>query len=315
MKVAVTGAGGFVGRAVVARLGEAGLPTIAISRAPSANAVVDTRRLPSPDAPEPEFAATLDGITHVVHGAGLTNAAPDTPEQEYLAANAELTARLASTARSAGVQRFILLSSIRAVVGASFDGTIGEATPPAPTDAYGRSKLAAEQAAAAAFADQPERLTILRLAPVYGVGMGGNLARLLRLADTGLPLPFGGFSATRTLVAVEAVADLVHALLTAQAVSRRHYLVGDGRGTTLPEIISAFRQGLNRPRRLLQIPPSLLGAVASVTGKSETFRALAASQVCDTSALAADHLPQRPESLTGLRRVAEARLSGAEKPS
>jgi UDP-glucose 4-epimerase len=313
MKVAVTGAGGFVGRAVLARLGAAEVPAIAISRAPSANAHVETRRLPAPDAPEPEFASALTGVTHIVHAAGLTNAAPDTPESAYFAANAELTARLASAARSVGVQRFMVLSSIRAIVGATFDGTITRATLPAPTDAYGCSKLAAEKAAEAAFADQSERLTILRLAPVYGVGMGGNLGRLLRLSDSGLPLPFGSFSAARTLVAVEAVGDLIYAALVSPRPLQRRYLVGDRQPATLPNIITAFRQGLDRPRRLLRVPPTLLSAIAGAAGKRETFRALSVSQVCDTSALAADGLPQRAESVTGLQRV--ARLSGAERRS
>ena len=316
MKVAITGAGGFVGRQVTKRLAEAGLPVRRLARSPLAGSGGEEAvLLPPVDAASGAFALALEGVTHLVHCAALTNLAAGTPEVAYLEANVRLTERLAEAAASAGVEKFVFLSSTRAVVGAAFDGTVTAETRPAPTDAYGRSKLAAEKALEAAFANgAAQRLAILRLAAVYGPGMRGNLERLMRLADTPLPLPFASLPTARSLVAVSAVAELVLSLLQRPA-GQSTYLVADRRPATLAEIVAAFRKGLGRPRRLLPVPRDLLALPARLAGKSDAFQAMAASQIIDTSSLAAERLPQRESSLEGLRDAAAAWVSAGRPRS
>lgn len=317
MKVAVTGASGFVGRHIVTLLERSEFTPVTIRRQDGATAanLHEARILPPTSAPEAEFSAALAGIGHVVHCSGLTNALPDTPETAYFEANALMTGRLASAAATAGVERFVLLSSIRAVVGAAFEGTVTLETQAQPDDAYGRSKLAAERAAQAAFAARPERLTILRLPPVYGPGMKGNLPKLMRLADTPLPLPLAGIAARRSLVGVDGLAELVLALLRRPVSPRRVYLVGDRQAATLPQVLTAFRQGLHRPRRLFSVPQPALAAVAGLVGGASVLRALSATQVSDSTALADDGLPQAPDSIAGLVAAAETWVSVGRPPS
>ncbi len=164
MLVAVTGAGGFVGRRVVRHLRDAGISVRAISRTVgNREEGVESAILPHPAASLHEFDRVLDGVDHVVHGAGLTNASAETPESEFMRANAELTARFAEAAARGVGGQFLLMSSIRAVVGAGFDGRLTSETPAKPTCAYGRSKRAAELAALTHFPDSSaSRLSTLR---------------------------------------------------------------------------------------------------------------------------------------------------------
>lgn len=289
MLVAVTGASGFIGRRIVRHLCDAGFSVRAISRTVGSwEEGVETATLPRPDASLDQFEHVLNGVDHVVHGAGLTNAAPETPESEFMQANAELTARFAEAAARAVAGRFLIMSSIRAVAGAGFDGILTPQTPAKPTCAYGRSKRAAELAALTHFPDSnASRLSILRLPPVYGAGMKGNLAKMLHLADTPYPLPFGALRNRRSLLSVEALAAVVVDLLQ-MAKTRQVYLAGDRDPVSTAEIFTAFRAGLGRPGYLLPVPAGLLKVAARLAGRSEDWQGLFAEQICDSSALAAD---------------------------
>lgn len=305
MLVAVTGASGFIGRRIVRHLCDAGFSVRAISRTVGSwEEGVETATLPRPDASLDQFEHVLNGVDHVVHGAGLTNAAPETPESEFMQANAELTARFAEAAARAVAGRFLIMSSIRAVAGAGFDGILTPETPAKPTCAYGRSKRAAELAALTHFPDSnASRLSILRLPPVYGAGMKGNLARMLHLADTPYPLPFGALRNRRSLLSVEAltaaVVDLLH-----MAKIRQVYLAGDRDPVSTAEIFTAFRAGLGRPERLMPVPAGLLKAAARLAGRGEDWQGLFAEQICDSSALADDGWRRAENPRPGLAEAA-----------
>ena len=133
------------------------------------------------------MAAALEGVDAVIHSAGLAHAMSGIPEDDYRVINTEATIGLARAARRAGARRFIFLSSIRAQCGPTADAVMTEAIEPAPTDAYGKSKLAAERGLAELDIDW----VALRATLVYGPGVKGNMAQLMRLARSPLPLPIG----------------------------------------------------------------------------------------------------------------------------
>ena len=129
MKVLVTGATGFIGRKVVGRLQGAGFDVCIASRRPGRLSAAVL--LPGIEAPDGAFLALMRDVTHVVHCAALNNDR-NASDADYQTANATLTGRLAKAAAASTGGRFIYLSSIRAVAGPGFSGTINEATPPAP---------------------------------------------------------------------------------------------------------------------------------------------------------------------------------------
>ena len=303
MKVLVTGATGFIGRRIASRLKEAGLDVRVASRQPQGpEAAQDSVLLPAANAPDEAFAALMRDVRHVVHCAALNNDRRAS-DADYQAANGTLSGRLAKAAAENAGGRFVYLSSIRAVAGPAFDGIIDEATLPAPQCAYGRSKREGEIKIAEAYAGRADA-TVLRLPPVYGQGMKGNMATLKRLADTALPLPGGALTGVRSLISAEAVANAVSHILTMPARPRPVYIASDRSPVAVSEIVMAFRQGLGRPPRLFPMSPYPLRLAASLLGKRASWQALTASQICDPSALAAEGWSPETGTIDRLRHLA-----------
>src|SRR5439155_7787837 len=150
-----------------------------------------------------------------------------------------------------------------------------------PTDAYGRSKLAAEEAVRASAVP----FTILRPALVYGSGVKGNLARLLQLAQSPWPLPFGAFDNRRSLLARANLVAAIRLSLDSPATMGETYVVADHSPVTLAEIVTAIRAGEGRPPRLIPMPPVLLSAALKAAGREHLWERLGGELVVDPAKL------------------------------
>lgn len=145
MLLALTGATGFIGQHLLRELPQRGFRLRVLLRQPapvpmqSASAVIGDLARPR------NMSAALEGVDAVIHSAGLTHGMSGIPEDDYRMLNTEATINLARAARRAGAKRFVFLSSIRAQCGPTAATVLTEADEPKPTDAYGRSKLAAER--------------------------------------------------------------------------------------------------------------------------------------------------------------------------
>ena len=279
--VALTGATGFIGQWLLRELPRRGYRLRVLLRRPSvvpmecASAVVGDLARPQ------NMSAALADVDAVIHSAGLAHAMSGLPEDDYRLLNTEATIALARAAQRAGARRFVFLSSIRAQCGPTADRVLVEHLPPAPTDGYGRSKLAAEQGLAELDLDW----VALRLVLVYGAGVKGNMALLLRLARSPYPLPLGALAGRRSLLALDNLAAAVDAVLAAPQPQRRPLIVADPTALTIPEMIGAIRRGLGRRPGLIRVPPGLLRAALRASGRAEVFQRLAGSLVADPSAL------------------------------
>ena len=150
----------------------------------------------------------------MVHLAGIAHAGPEIAEQAYDRVNRLATAELANAAKASGIGHLVFMSSIRAQSGPASASVLRENDPARPTDAYGRSKLAAEEAVRAAGVP----FTILRPVLIYGEGVKGNFARLMELARKPWPLPLGLCRNRRSLLARRNLIDAIHLAL---AIARR----------------------------------------------------------------------------------------------
>ena len=284
-RVLVTGAAGFVGRPLVAALDGAGYAVRAAvreRRRQSFPSGVEVAALPDLAAPI-DWSALVGGMDAVVHLAGIAHVGPDIPEAAYERVNHLASADLARASAAAGVQRFVLMSSIRAQTGAVADHPLSEADVAQPTDAYGRSKLAAEAAVLASGVP----CTTLRPVLVYGPGVKGNLASLLRLAALPIPMPFGRLTNRRSMLALcNLIAAVRFALEDAHAINQT-FIVSDPDALSVAETISILRAALGRNSALLAVPPGLLSLLLGLIGQRASFERLAGTLIAEPTRLLA----------------------------
>ena len=160
--------------------------------------------------------------------------------------NTEATIGLARAAQRAGAKRFVFLSSIRAQSGPTADHVLTEDLPPRPTEAYGRSKLAAEQGLAELDLDW----VALRLVLVYGAGREGQHGRAAPVRA--LALSAAARRARRPGARCCALDNLVAAVdtvLAAPAPLRRPLIVADPEPLTIPDMIAAHAARARPPSR------------------------------------------------------------------
>jgi UDP-glucose 4-epimerase len=305
--IALTGSTGFIGQYLLNELPKRGYRIRVLLRRPSevpagaASAVIGDIASPQ------NMAAALRDVDMVIHSAGLAHAMSGRPEDDYRAINTQATIKLAQAAERAGVKRFVFLSSIRAQSGPVADGVLTEDQEPRPTDAYGRSKLEAEKGLSEIGLDW----AALRPVLVYGPGVKGNMAALLKLAQSPWPLPLGGLKGKRSLLSLDNLSAAVDTVLKAQGALRRPFIVADPEPVTVPEIVSALRKGLGRGPGLVAVPSFMLGAAATLAGRGEAYQRLAGSLVASPEALRT--LGWQPVSSTrdGLAQLARQAAAGA----
>jgi nucleoside-diphosphate-sugar epimerase len=283
MRVLITGATGFLGRVLTPALTEAGYTVRAATRTPqivpeaAEGVIVGDLRVST------NLSAALAGVDAVVHLAGLENVPPGADEAAYRGNNLVSTQRLAESAARAGVGRFVFLSSVRAQSGPSSPVTVTEALPPAPVDAYGRSKLEAEQSIAASGVPA----VILRPVLVHGPGVRLNMASLMRLALMPWPLPLGAFHARRSILARPHLVDAVLFALKEPAMSGQVYLVADPEPLSVAEMVSVIRQALGRRPNLLPVPLPLMRRAAGLLGRTNEFARATEPMIVDPAKLLA----------------------------
>jgi len=279
--IALTGATGFIGNHLLHALTRRGHRIRVLLRSPAAlppdctNAVIGDLNRPI------NMTAALAGVDTVIHSAGLAPAMTGSPDEDFRRLNTAATGNLAQAAQHAGVRRFIYLSSLRAQADVSARDVLTEDLPPNPTDAYGRSKLAAEQELSRHDLDW----VALRLALVFGPGVRGNIARLVDAARSPWPLPFGALRAKRSLLALDNLVAAVETVMATPQVLRRPLIVADPGPLSIAQMITAMRAGLARRRGLIPVPGTILHAGLRLVGRGELYRRLAEPLVGDPARL------------------------------
>ena len=265
-RVLVTGAGGFVGRALCPALRRASWSVVAAGRRETGDI-----------GPETDWVPLLDGVEAVVHLAARVHVMWDdgAGPEAFDRVNHRASARLAAQAAKAGVRRFVFMSTVK-VHGDVSGGALSGASAPSPADEYGRSKLAAE--AALALHAGTMQAVVLRPPLVYGPGVKGNFLSLMRVVDGGWPLPLAAIVNRRSLIGLGNLVDAARAALDAPPGV---YLPSDGEDVSTPALVRRIATALGRPARLFPVPAALLRGLAAAAGRSGAFERLAGSLVVD----------------------------------
>jgi UDP-glucose 4-epimerase len=281
-RVLITGASGFIGKRLAGALAKEDWEVRAAARDLSlVPAVSGVARVAMPDLTHPaDWSGLLDGITHVIHLAGIAHSPGSLPDELYTRINAEAVGELAAAARGK-VERFVFISSVRAQAGLSADHAITEKDAALPTDAYGRAKLNGEEFVAASGVP----FTVLRPAVVYGRGVKGNIAVLATLARTPMPLPFAGLNNRRSLLALDNLVSAISLVLGAKEAANGTFLVADAEPISVADLVATMREGLGRPPHLVKAPLGAVMRLMTSFGKEAEWERLSGNFVIDAARL------------------------------
>ncbi|MBZ0068804.1 MAG: SDR family oxidoreductase [Thiobacillus sp.] len=282
MNVLVTGASGFVGTALCARLAAAGVGVVPAVRGKLGlphEVVVDNL-----DAPA-DWRSVLSDCDAVVHLAARVHMMDDTSQDHlalYRATNTEATLNLARQAAQAGVRRFVFISTIK-VNGEGGDAPYRETDVPAPEDAYAISKWEAEQGLQRIAEETGLEVVILRPPLVYGPGVKANFLRLMQTVRKGWPLPLGSICNRRSLLYLGNFIDAIRLCIEHPAAAGQTFLLDDGGPVSTPELIRAVARAMGRPVRLLAVPVGVLEWLGTLFGKRAAVARLTGSLYVDSS--------------------------------
>ena len=287
VNILVTGATGLVGKALLARLVnfESYKVTAALRNARNfdcctANVVGDLTGFT-------DWSAALANQHTVIHAAARTHIMKDEIADaltEYRRVNVDGTLNLARQAAEAGVKRFIFISSIKVNGERTKPGQPFTADRvPEPEDAYGVSKWEAEQCLQRLSAETGMAVVIIRPPLIYGPGVKGNFASMIKLVEKGLPLPLGSVCNKRSFVAVDNLVDLIITCIEHPAAANQVFLAGDGYDLSTTELLRGVAEAMCKPARLVPVPPSLLKLIVSLLGKKAIANRLLGSLQVDIS--------------------------------
>lgn len=283
-KVLVTGAGGFVGEALVFRLllDKRFTPVATARSSTRLSGLCSVQPL---DLAAPQTFPALGGVQVVVHAAARVHVMNETAVDalsEFREVNVQGTLRLARHAADSGVKRFIFISSIK-VSGENTerDKPFTADDPANPTDPYGISKFEAEEALKALAHETGMEVVIIRPPLVYGPGVKANFLSMLNWLDRGIPLPLGAIDNRRSLVSIGNLVDLIVTCLTHPAAANQTFLVSDGEDLSISDLLRRLAAALGKKARLIPVPQWVLNTGASLLGRQAVAQRVCGSLQVD----------------------------------
>jgi len=279
MNILVTGANGFVGRALCAELFRQKHLVVAVLRKENTELEVSiqTTSICAIDN-NTDWSAVLRNVDIVVHLAARVHIMSDhavDPLAEFRKVNVEGTLNLAMQASKAGVKRFIFMSSVK-VNGehTEFDLPFTEEHPVNPQDAYGISKQEAEQRLMLIAQQTGMEVVVIRPPLVYGAGVKANFASMMRMVKRAIPLPLGAIHNKRSFVYIDNLVSLIVRCIDHPAAANQIFLVSDGNDLSTSELLRGCANALGVKSRLVPIPQKLIESFAALVGKKNVAQRL-----------------------------------------
>lgn len=287
-RLLLTGAGGFIGRAVVAHAAHSGLLIRAVIRSNDVGSRTSGAEVVAvPDiGPDTEWGGHLRDVNTVVHLAGrahiIREKATD-PLASFRRTNFDGTLRLAQAAVAARVRRFVFVSTIGVNGDRTTTKSFSEDDVPQPRSSYAVSKWEAELALRSLAERTGMEVVIVRPPLVYGPRAPGNFGRLIEVVRRGLPLPLGAVNNRRSLVALDNLASFILMCVQRPAAANETFLVSDGQDLSTTELIRRLATAMGKHTVLLPVPAELLTIGLAIAGKRSLAQQLLGSLQVDIS--------------------------------
>jgi nucleoside-diphosphate-sugar epimerase len=219
-----------------------------------------------------DWSAVLAGCACVVHLAARVHQLHDDQpraQTQYQRVNVDATLQLARQAAAARVRRFVFLSSVK-VMGECTTGRAPwtESDAELPQDTYGRSKRDAEYGLLQIARDTSMEVVIIRTPLVYGPGVKGNFAALVRAVQHRWPLPLASVKNARSFVGLANLLDFIGVCLVHPSAGNHVFLVSDDRDVSTADMLKLVAQAARCHSNLFPVPPKVLHAVAGLAGRA-----------------------------------------------
>lgn len=284
--VLVTGANGFVGRALCSILLLNGEQVRgAVREVNSLPEGVDAVKIKSVGI-DTDWNSALEGVDVVIHLAARVHVMEEKdadPLGAFREVNVAGTERLARMSAVAGVRRFVFLSSIGVHGSVTHQLPFSEKDDPHPHNPYSLSKLEAEQLLHRIASESGMELVVIRSPLVYGPGNPGNILRLLTLADKGWPLPLASVNNIRSLIYLGNLVDAIMTCITHPDAAGETFLVSDGQDISTSDLLRLLASAMGKKPRLIPFPVTLLKVIGRLLGKSDEIERLTGSLLIDSS--------------------------------
>lgn len=286
MTFLLTGASGFVGKAVLKTAQQRGLKIRPVYRSKDSAMLQTEAVLVSAMDAGVDWSQALQNVDVVIHSAARThilNEEAQDPLAEYWQVNVEGTLNLARQAAAAGVRRFLFISSIKVNGESTAPGRSFTAyDSPAPEDPYGLSKAEAETHLQKVAEETGMEVTIIRPPLIYGPGVKGNFASLIRWVRTGLPLPLAGVTHNRrSFVGLDNLVDLILVCAVHPKAANQLFLISDGEDLSTTDLLRKIGIALGQRTRLIWVPAGAIFFMAGLLGKRNISQRLLGSLQVD----------------------------------
>lgn len=284
MKILVTGANGFIGRALCRHLAFLGHEVLPVVRRVSG---IQNEFIISDGQ---SWHGVLHGCDTVVHLAGLSHAMiknGSNSKDLFKSVNVDKTLDLARQAVVAGVRRFIFMSTVKVNGESTNSGdSFNSKSLHDPQDLYAKSKLEAEQGLNLISEKNNLEVTIIRSPMVYGPGVKGNFHSLMRVINSGIPLPLAKIDNVRSMIAIDNLVNFISlcADITASPSAKNQvFLVSDCHPISTPELLRKISEVYGVKVKTFPFPLCLLRIFSLCLGKLSLMDRLTESLVVDDS--------------------------------
>lgn len=307
MRVLVTGASGFIGTEVVNNLKLQNFEVRTVNRR-TFKSEADSSYTIDDLGPDTYWRDVLMGCDVIIHLAARVHVMNDSavdPLAEFRKVNVAGTVKLAMQAAKAGAKRFVYVSSVK-VNGEQAALPYTELNESNPQDSYGVSKWEAEQALHKISATTGLEVVIVRPPLVYGAGVKGNFAQMIKVLAKGVPLPFASVQNLRSLIYIENLVDSLILCATHPNAAGQTYLVSDGEDVSTSDLLRKLAEAMGQPARLFSCPPALLKLAGWLIGRSDQIDRLLSSLQVNSSKIRRELDWQPPFTLQeGLKKTVQ----------
>lgn len=270
----ITGANGFVGRALISKLA---LETNHFVRASVRKKIIQfpsqIEVLENMDASSnTNWTDALRDIDVVIHLLARVHVMDDKvadPLLEFRNINVNATIALANAAAKLGIKRFIFLSSVKVNGESTFHKPFSESDLPHPQDAYAISKWEAEEALRKISKDTGMEIVIIRSPLVYGPNVKANFLKMMQYIKRGIPLPLGAIQNKRSLIGVDNLVDFIATIISHPNAANQTFLISDDEDISTTDLLRRIGKYIGRPARLIPLHPKILSFLFNILGRQD----------------------------------------------